>query len=194
MRLLGRPEGMTAVLCLLAGLGPACSESTGPESVRKEAKLAGKSTEQRTMQTAEPDGKRRVIILCTGNSCRSQMAEAFWNRHGGGRWEVVSAGTRPSGRVHPLAVKAMAEKGMDISGQESKSLQPYLDEEFDLVITVCGDAENNCPTFRSGGRHIHRGFDDPPHYPGSDEEKMQVARRVRDEIEAQVIAWIAAEG
>lgn len=135
--------------------------------------------------------KKRVIILCTGNSCRSQMAEAFWRSHGGDRWEVVSAGTQPSGRVSPLAVQAMAEKGIDISGQNSKSVDPYVGQPFDLVITVCADAEQTCPAFPGGRRHIHHGFDDPPKAPGTDEDRLRVCRRVRDEIERKVKEWIA---
>ncbi|MBN1510963.1 MAG: arsenate reductase ArsC [Phycisphaerae bacterium] len=137
--------------------------------------------------------KKQVLILCTGNSCRSQMAEAFWRRHGGDRWNVVSAGTRPSGAVHPLAVRAMAEAGIDIHGCRSKSLEPYLDRHFDLVITVCSDADANCPHFPNARKRLHHGFDDPPKAPGDEEAQMQVARRVRDEIEAQVKAWIATE-
>jgi arsenate reductase len=141
-------------------------------------------------ESAQP--RKRVIILCTGNSCRSQMAEAFWRHHGGERWDVVSAGTRPSGSVYPPAITAMAEKGIDISGQRSKSLQPYLQESFDLVITVCDDADKNCPTFRNGRKYIHHGFDDPPKFHGTDQQKLEVTRRVRDEIEIQVKQWIAA--
>ncbi len=141
----------------------------------------------------KPAAKRSVIILCTGNSCRSQMAEAFWRRHGGDRWDVVSAGTRPSGAIHPLAVRAMAEAGIDIRGYRSKSLEPYLDRHFDLVITVCSDADENCPHFPNARKRIHHSFDDPPKAPGGEAAQMQVARRVRDEIEAQVKKWIAAE-
>lgn len=137
--------------------------------------------------------KKRAIILCTGNSCRSQMAEAFWKKYGGDRWEVVSAGTRPSGRVSPLAVQAMSEIGIDISGQKSKSVEPYVGQPFDLVITVCSDAEKSCPNFRGGRKYIHHGFDDPPKAAGTDEDRLRVCRRVRDEIEAKTRAWIAAE-
>lgn len=138
--------------------------------------------------------KKRVIILCTGNSCRSQMAEAFWQKLGGDRWEVVSAGTKPSGSVSKLATAVMAEKGIDLSGQQSKSVDPYVGQRFDLVITVCGDAEQECPTFPGGRKHIHHGFDDPPKTPGTDEDRLRVCRRVRDEIEAKVKEWIALEG
>jgi arsenate reductase len=121
------------------------------------------------------------------------MAEAFWRLHGRGKWDVVSAGTRPSGQVSPLAVEAMRERGIDISKQKSKSLEPFLNERFDLVVTVCGNAEKTCPTFPGGGRHVHHPFDDPPHAPGTYEDKLKVCRRVRDEIEAKVKEWVAAE-
>lgn len=143
---------------------------------------------------ASSPGKKRVIILCTGNSCRSQMAEAFWRTYGGDHWDVVSAGTKPSGKVYPGAIQVMAEKGIDISKQQSKSLEPYKDQRFDLVITVCADAERSCPTFAGGKKHIHHGFDDPPKAPGTDDDRLRVCRRVRDEIEVKVKEWIAAEG
>lgn len=136
---------------------------------------------------------KRVIILCTGNSCRSQMAEAFWRLHGRDAWDVVSAGTKPSGQVSPLAVEAMRERGIDISGQRPKSLEPFRAERFDLVITVCGNAEQTCPSFPGGGRHVHHGFDDPPHAPGTYEDKLKVCRRVRDEIETKVKEWVETE-
>ena len=135
--------------------------------------------------------KKSVIILCTGNSCRSQMAEGFWNEHGGDRWEVVSAGTKPKGAIYPLAVKVMAEKGIDISGQKSKSVTPFLNRHFDYLVTVCGDAEQSCPTFANASKHMHWPFDDPPKASGTDEQKMQVCRRVRDEIEAKIKQFLA---
>lgn len=137
---------------------------------------------------------RRVLILCTGNSCRSQMAEAFWRKHGGDDWEVISAGTRPSGRVSRLAVAAMDEVGIDIRSHRSQSLEPYLGQAFDLVITVCSNAEASCPRFPGDVRHVHHPFDDPADGPPEESERMKLCRRVRDEIEAKVKAWIAAEG
>ncbi|MGE3182569.1 MAG: arsenate reductase ArsC [Phycisphaerae bacterium] len=159
---------------------------------------AGCTTTQSASETSRQAGdndmspKKRVIILCTGNSCRSQMAEAFWRQYGDGKWEVVSAGTHPSGRVYPLAIQAMAEKSIDISKQQSKSIDPFLNQHFDLVITVCSDADENCPHFPNGGKYLHRGFDDPPKAPGSEEDRMRVTRRVRDEIDMQVREWINA--
>jgi arsenate reductase len=172
---------------VLAFAGAVLTGCTNTPTTTPEAQMLADSLEK-------PAAKKRVIILCTGNSCRSQMAEAFWRRQAGDDWDVVSAGTRPSGRVHPLAIQAMAEKGIDISGYQSKSLQPYLDEKFDLVITVCSDADENCPRFPNAKRRIHHGFDDPPKAPGDEDAKMKVARRVRDEIEVKVNEWIAAEG
>ncbi len=137
--------------------------------------------------------KKRALFLCTGNSCRSQMAEAFWREYGGDRWEVVSAGTIPSGRVYLPAIQVMVEKGIDISHQQSKSVAPYTGQQFDVVITVCSDAERACPAFPNGRKHIHHGFDDPPRAPGSDDDRLRACRRVRDEIEAKVKEWIESE-
>lgn len=120
------------------------------------------------------------------------MAEAFWRTHGGDQWEVTSAGTKPSGKVYPPAVKVMAEGGIDIGHQTSKSVEPLLGQIFDLVITVCSDAEQSCPSFPGGLKHIHHGFDDPPAAPGTDEDRLTVCRRVRNEIEQKVKEWIEA--
>lgn len=128
--------------------------------------------------------KKRVLFLCTGNSCRSQMAEG-WARQMHGDWlEVYSAGTAPRG-VDPRAVKVMAELGVDISGQASKHVDEYLDVPFDLVITVCDSAHESCPVFPGGGKTIHRSFEDPPFlaYSSRDEEEaLNHYRKVRDEI------------
>lgn len=134
--------------------------------------------------------KKRVIILCTGNSCRSQMAEAFWRKLGGDRWEVVSAGTKPKERVHPLAIAAMAERGIDISAARTKGPEAFVDTTFDLVVTVCDNAERECPNFRNARKHLHWPFDDPPKAPGDEAAKMKVCRRVRDEIEAKIRAYL----
>lgn len=146
------------------------------------------------MRPGRQSEKKRVLIICTGNSCRSQMAEAFWRKHGGDRWEVVSAGTKPSGQVYPPAVQAMAEKSIDISHQESKSIRPYLNQHFGLVITVCDDTDRNCPFLPNADKRIHRSFDDPPKHRGTDEERLRITRHVRDEIEARVKEWIAQDG
>jgi len=128
----------------------------------------------------------RILVLCTGNSCRSQMAEGFLRELGGGRFEAHSAGTEPSERVHPLAVKAMAEVGIDISAQEPKDLGVYDDEEFDLVITVCDGAKQSCPMFLGARENVHWSLEDPAEAEGTEEERMVVFRGIRDEIRRRV--------
>ena len=124
----------------------------------------------------------RVLIICTGNSCRSQMAEGFL-RQLRPEWEVISAGTYPALRVHPLAVQVMAEVGVDISDQRPKSVDRFVSQSFDYVITVCDDARESCPVFTGEVAHrLHIGFYDPAGAVGSPEEKLEVYRRVRDEI------------
>jgi len=128
--------------------------------------------------------KPRILFLCTGNSCRSQMAEAWLRRLAGDRFETISAGSRPAGFVHPLAMRAMAEAGVDLSGHRSKSLDEFAGQEFDLLVTVCDRARESCPVFPGARRRAHWGFDDPAEAAGGDEEKMAAFRLVRDEIEA----------
>ncbi len=124
----------------------------------------------------------RILILCTGNSCRSQMAEAFL-KFFDLSMEVYSAGTMPSGEVHPLAVKVMKEEGIDISGGYPKDVSRFIDKSFDYVITVCDNAKETCPVFTGKVKHrLHIGFDDPAEAKGTEEEKLKVFRRVRDEI------------
>ncbi len=126
--------------------------------------------------------KQRVLVLCTGNSARSQMAEGWLRAHAGDRLEVFSAGSAPSGRVHPGAIQAMAEIGIDLSGHSSKHLNQFLGQPFDYVLTVCDNAAEACPVFPGPGRRIHRNFTDPAAAPPA--EQMAVFRRVRDEIAA----------
>jgi arsenate reductase len=130
--------------------------------------------------------KRRVIFLCTGNSARSQMAEGFLRHLAGDRFEVMSAGTEPKERVNPLAVRAMAEAGVDISGHAPKDVGPLLEQPFDLAITVCDRAREACPVFPGARRQLHWSFEDPAAAAGSEEERLQVFRRVRDAIRQQV--------
>ncbi|HSL98144.1 MAG TPA: arsenate reductase ArsC [Candidatus Deferrimicrobiaceae bacterium] len=125
----------------------------------------------------------RVLVLCTGNKVRSQMAEAFLQRAGGGRVAVSSAGTHPS-TVSPLTVKVLAERGFDWSGARSKSLSEFLGQPFNLVVTVCDDAREACPVFPGAQRQIHRPFRDPIWAAGSEDERLREFRSVRDEIEA----------
>lgn len=129
---------------------------------------------------------KRVLILCTGNSCRSQMAETLWHALGNGAWESVSAGSKPSGYVHPLAIRAMQELDIDLSQNTSKSLEQFRDEAFDLVVTVCDNARESCPVFPGTKETLHWPFDDPADATGTDDEKMVVFRRVRDEIKEAI--------
>ncbi len=133
----------------------------------------------------------RVLILCTGNSCRSQMAEALWESLGNGDWATASAGSKPSGYVHPLAIRAMHELDIDISAYESKSLQQFRDQEFDLVVTVCDNAKESCPVFPGAKQTLHWPFDDPADATGAtDDEKLVVFRRVRDEIRDKIATYL----
>ncbi len=129
----------------------------------------------------------RVLILCTGNSARSQMAEALLRRDAGGRCEVFSAGTRPSA-VRPEAIAVMAELGVDISAQRSKSVEEFRGQDFDYVLTVCDAARESCPVFPGAGPRLHHSFDDPAGATGSAAERLAVFRRVRDELRA----WLRA--
>ena len=134
---------------------------------------------------------KRVLILCTGNSARSQMAEGLLRQMGGGRFEVESAGTHP-GHVRPEAIEAMREVGIDISGHRSKSVDEFAGREFEVVITVCDNARENCPVFPARTERVHWSFDDPAAAPGGFDERLAVFRRVRDEIRARLTEW--AEG
>jgi arsenate reductase len=123
-----------------------------------------------------------VLILCTGNSCRSHMAEGILRAAAGDLIEVHSAGSNPSGYVHPMAVEALKEIGIDISSHTSKHMNEFLQQSVETVITVCGNADQACPMFPGQVNRHHWGFDDPAHATGTDAEKMAVFRRVRDEI------------
>ena len=129
---------------------------------------------------------KQVLFLCTGNSCRSQMAEGLVNHYLVDEWRAYSAGTVPSGYVHRLAVQAMSELGIDISRQRSKSADAFRGQEFDTVVTVCDDAAENCPSWLGSGRKVHIGFEDPAKATGSEEERLAVFRRVRDEIRQEL--------
>jgi arsenate reductase len=133
--------------------------------------------------------KKSVLILCTGNSCRSQMAEAIVNHFLGDQWQAASAGTQPSGYVHPLALRALAEMGIQHRG-ESKSVDRFRGEAFDVVITVCDDAAENCPVWLGKGTRVHIGFPDPGMAEGSDAEKMVFFRQVRDDIQSGILDYL----
>ena len=125
--------------------------------------------------------KKRVLILCTGNSARSQMAEGLLRHDAGERFDVASAGTKPS-YVRTEAIKALAELGIDISAHRSKSVEEFAGQAFDYVITVCDNARESCPVFFGPAKRLHHSFDDPAAVNGSEEEKLSVFRRVRDEL------------
>ncbi len=137
--------------------------------------------------------KQRVLFLCTGNSARSQMAEGLVNHLLGDRWEAFSAGTHPAGYVHPLAVQAMAELGIDISGQRSKSVEEFRGQNFDVVITLCDSAAQECPVWLGPGRAIHMGFPDPAQADGVTEDRLDAFRRVRDGIREKVLGYLERE-
>ena len=132
-----------------------------------------------------------ILILCTGNSCRSHLAEGILQDALGPAWKVASAGSKPAGYVHPLAIRAMAEIGIDISSHHSKHLEQFLDDNVETVITVCGNADQACPLFPGQRNRHHWGFDDPAHATGTEEEQMAVFRRVRDEIRRVFTAYAA---
>jgi arsenate reductase (thioredoxin) len=134
---------------------------------------------------AERGARQRVLFLCTHNSARSQMAEGLLRHLAGDRFEVVSAGTEAT-FVRPEAIEAMAELGVDISAQSSKTLERYLGEPFDHVVTVCDDANEACPVFPRAKSQLHWSFRDPSRSEGSAEERLEVFRTVRDEIQGRI--------
>ncbi|MGQ9585561.1 MAG: arsenate reductase ArsC [Anaerolineae bacterium] len=136
--------------------------------------------------------KKRVLFLCTGNSARSQMAEGLVNHLLGDQWEAHSAGTQPADQVHPLAVQVMNELGINISAQQPKPADRFRGTDFDLVVTLCGDAAENCPLWLGRGRVAHIGFPDPAQATGDETERLAVFREVRDQIREQVIAYLLA--
>jgi arsenate reductase len=138
--------------------------------------------------------KIRVLFLCTGNSCRSQMAEAFLRTYAGQFFNVYSAGLEAKS-INPLTIQVMDEIGVDISGQTSKNVKVYLGKIlFKFLITVCDEAEKNCPTVWPGVNvRLHWSFEDPAKYEGSDEEKLEKFRTIRDQIQAKIRAWLVEQ-
>jgi arsenate reductase len=132
-----------------------------------------------------------VLVLCTGNSCRSHFAEGILRAAAKGRFRVASAGSKPAGYVHPLAVRVMQEIGLDISAHRSKPLTEFLGQPVETVITVCGSTDQACPAFPGQVNRHHWGFDDPAHATGTEEEKLAMFRRVRDEIRRVFEAYAA---
>lgn len=137
--------------------------------------------------------ERKVLFLCTGNSCRSQMAEGWLRHYAGDRVQVFSAGTKPAG-LNPLAVAVMRERGIDISAHRSKHVDAVAKEDFLFVITVCDQARDECPVFPGTLYQLHWSFEDPARAAGTEEEKLQTFRKVRDEIAEQVEAFAQREG
>lgn len=135
--------------------------------------------------------KPSVLILCTGNSCRSHLAEGLLRSMAGDLFEVHSAGSKPAGYVHPLAIRAMQEIGLDLSGHRSKSMNEFLQTPIETVITVCGVADQACPIFPGQANRHHWPFDDPAHATGTEGERLEVFRRVRNEIRRTLTAYVA---
>lgn len=133
--------------------------------------------------------KRKILFLCTGNSCRSQMAEAIVNARYGDQWEAFSAGTQPAGYVHPNAIKALEEIGIEHNGT-SKSTDQFRGVDFDLVVTVCDNAAENCPVWLGKGKRVHLGFPDPAKAEGDEEQVMAVFRSVREKIYEKVLDFL----
>ena len=134
--------------------------------------------------------QKRVLILCTGNSCRSQMAEFLINHDRGERWLAVSAGTRPAGYVHPMARHVLQELGITAPHARSKSVDEFTGQIFDLVITVCDAAAEDCPLWLGTGRRVHIGFPDPARATGAQEQQLAVFRQVRDDIRRQLVDYL----
>lgn len=141
---------------------------------------------------AEGTSPRHILVLCTGNSCRSQIAEALINHDLGGAWRAVSAGTQPAGFVHPMAITVLRELGIDAAGLSSKSVDAFRGRPFDVVLTVCDDAAENCPLWQGQGQRLHISFPDPAKVTGSEEQILGAFRTVRDRIRAEVPAALAA--
>ncbi|MBT0666167.1 arsenate reductase ArsC [Geobacter pelophilus] len=133
--------------------------------------------------------KKRILFLCTHNSCRSQMAEALVNHYLGDRFQAYSAGTETT-RVNPLAIQVLSELGIVMTGHRSKSLDEFEDQQFDHVVTLCDSANEQCPIFFGGIRRVHIGFDDPSRFAGTIEELLPEFRRVRDEILEQLTSYL----
>ena len=132
--------------------------------------------------------KKKILVLCTGNSARSQMGEGLFRTEGGGRFEVFSAGTNPTSE-RPEAIAVMTEIGIDISGQRSKSVDEFTGQSIDYVVTVCDNARDNCPLFPAGTERLHWSLEDPAAIQGSEPERLAAFRRIRDQIHARVKAF-----
>jgi arsenate reductase len=136
--------------------------------------------------------KQRILVLCTGNSARSQMGEGLFREEGGDRVEVFSAGTRP-GSVRPEAIAVMREIGIDISGHRSKSVDEFSGQPFDYVVTVCDHARDNCPVFPAASARLHWSLEDPAAVGGSEAERLSAFRRIRDHLHQRVRAFFQGQ-
>lgn len=130
---------------------------------------------------------KSVLVLCTGNSARSQMAEGLINHFLRNRWRAFSAGTKPTGYVHPLAIYVMSELGIDIAGHHSKSTDEFRGQRFDQIITVCDNAAEDCPIWLGGGEKVHIAFADPAAVQGDESARVAAFRRIRDEIRQRLL-------
>jgi arsenate reductase (thioredoxin) len=138
---------------------------------------------------------RKVLFLCTGNSARSQMGEAFLRKYGGEHFQVYSAGLVPK-KINPFTIEVMNEAGIDLSGHSSKSVKVFLGKELiNILITVCDDAEKNCPTVWPGvNQRLHWSFEDPAAFEGTHAEKLEKFRQIRDHIERKILEWLSEQG
>jgi arsenate reductase len=137
--------------------------------------------------------KKKVLFLCTGNSARSQIAEGWLRHRAGDHFEVSSAGTEPKVAIHPLAIRVMAEIGVDLAEQRPKSLNTFLNKTWDFVITVCDRARESCPIFPHRAEQLHWSFPDPAAASGDEERQLRVFRQVRDEITHRIDHFVAAQ-
>jgi arsenate reductase len=141
----------------------------------------------------EPTQKIKVLFLCTGNSCRSQIAEAWLRTLGGEKFEVFSAGLEPHG-VNPYTIRIMEETGYDMSPHRSKHIDEYIGKvDFDFLITVCGNADERCPYFPGMGTRLHWPFEDPAAFTGLEDQKLALFRKVRDQIKDRIQTWLDEE-
>lgn len=176
---------------------PADGTCCGPRvrmQARRDRDPEASYTVRQAMNQDSSSGERppviRVLALCTGNSCRSQMVEAWFHRLAEGRVEAFSAGVRPTGHVHPMAIRAMAQVGIDIGGARSKSVEEFLGQPFDYVITVCAPAAEACPVFPGRAARLHWPLDDPADVQGDGAAWLQAFSHLRDEVEARVRSFL----
>lgn len=154
---------------------------------------ASGGAEKREPENQKPMRKTKVLFLCTGNSARSQMAEALLRKYAGDRFEAYSAGMEPKG-INPFTVRAMKEIGLPLDGHRSKSLTEYMCKvDFDYLITVCSDADEKCPFFPGMGQRLHWGFEDPAAFVGSEDETLSKFGEVRDQIDERIKEWLTQQ-